>query len=85
MLRTYQHNSNHLMLVPAGELAVEGAFGPPVWLDLFHPTPDEDHLVEKLLGIDLPTREEMQEIEVSARLYQEDGAEFMTETYAKAK
>ncbi len=32
------------------------------------------------LGISLPSREEMQEIEVSARLYNEGGAEFMTIT-----
>jgi magnesium transporter len=40
----------------------------------------EDQFVEQLLGISLPTREEAQEIEVSARLYHEDGAEFMTMT-----
>ncbi len=36
--------------------------------------------MEKALGLDLPTRDEMEEIELSARLYQEDGAEFMTMT-----
>ncbi len=51
-----------------------------VWLDVYAPPPDEDHRVEKLLAISLPTREEMEEIEVSARLYQEDSAEFMTLT-----
>jgi magnesium transporter len=58
--------------------------GPPgngtVWLDLFNPTPEEDAYVERALGISLPSREEMQEIEVSARLYNEGGAEFMTIT-----
>ena len=49
-------------------------------MDVLAPTPEEDHLVEKLLSISLPTREEMDEIEVSARLYQEDDAEFMTLT-----
>ena len=51
-----------------------------VWLDLVNPAPGEDKMVEQLLGIAVPTREEMQEIEVSARLYQESGAEFMTIT-----
>ena len=37
---------------------------------------------EQQLGIEIPTRDEMQEIELSDRLYQEDGAEFMTMTAA---
>ena len=37
-------------------------------------------LVEQLLGIAVPTREEMQEIEVSSRLYTENGARYMTAT-----
>jgi magnesium transporter len=52
----------------------------PLWLDLLNPTPEEDACVERALGISLPSREEMQEIEMSARLYNEGGAEFMTIT-----
>lgn len=48
------------------------------WVDLFTPSEEEKWLVGKVLGIDIPTRAEMQEIEVSSRLYQEDGAYFMT-------
>jgi len=51
-----------------------------VWLDLHSPTPAENKLVERTLGIALPTREEMQEIEVTSRLYVENGARFMTAT-----
>src|SRR5258708_8334736 len=51
-----------------------------VWLDLYSPTPAENKLVERTLGIALPTREEMQEIEVTSRLYVENGARFMTAT-----
>jgi len=51
-----------------------------VWIDLITPTVQEDKLVEKLLGIAVPTREEMQEIEVSSRLYTENGARYMTAT-----
>lgn len=50
------------------------------WLDLFEPTPDEEHAVESLLAIDVPTREEMSEIESSNRLYEEDGGVYMTTT-----
>jgi magnesium transporter len=51
-----------------------------VWLDLVNPAPGEDKLVERLLGVGVPTREEMQEIEVSSRLYVEHHARFMTAT-----
>jgi magnesium transporter len=51
-----------------------------VWLDLVTPTSPEDKLVEQLLGVAVPTREEMQEIEVSSRLYVENGARYMTAT-----
>jgi magnesium transporter len=40
----------------------------------------EDKMVEELLGVAVPTREEMQEIEVSSRLYVENGARYMTAT-----
>src|SRR5579871_4289581 len=51
-----------------------------VWLDLHAPTPAENKLVEQALHIALPTREEMQEIEITSRLYMEDGARYMTAT-----
>jgi magnesium transporter len=51
-----------------------------VWLDLFDPTPAERQRVEKALGISLPSREEMQEIEPSSRLYNEIDASYMTAT-----
>lgn len=52
----------------------------PIWLDLFCPTPEEEHAVEAHLGMDIPTREEMGEIEISNRLYQQNGHLFMTAT-----
>src|SRR5260370_28822232 len=51
-----------------------------VWIDLVKPTPAEDHAVERLAGIAVPTREDMQEIEISSRLYIENGARYMTAT-----
>jgi len=51
-----------------------------VWIDLVAPTMVEDKLVERALGIAVPTREEMQEIEVSSRLYTENNARYMTAT-----
>ncbi len=49
-----------------------------LWLDLVHPEPAEEKAVEHLLSLDIPTREDMLEIEISSRLYLEDGAAFMT-------
>jgi magnesium transporter len=51
-----------------------------VWLDLYQPSAAEEDAVERALGIEVPTREEMKEIEASSRLYREDGALFMTAT-----
>jgi magnesium transporter len=51
-----------------------------VWIDLISPTPQEDKVVESYVGVSVPTREEMQEIEVSSRLYVENGARYMTAT-----
>ena len=51
-----------------------------VWIELISPTRPEELAVEQALGVLLPTREEMAEIETSSRLYQEDGATFMTAT-----
>ena len=60
----------------AGEGIPEAA----LWLDLINPTPEEDKLVEQRVGVAIPTREEMQEIEISSRLYVENGARYMTAT-----
>src|SRR3982751_5016505 len=51
-----------------------------VWIDLFNPSAAEDKAVERLAGIAVPTREDMQEIEISSRLYIENGARYMTAT-----
>jgi magnesium transporter len=60
------------------ELAPGGVPKDAVWLDLVEPTAAEEATVEEALSIDIPTREELAEIEASSRLYQEDGAAFMT-------
>ena len=51
-----------------------------LWLDLLEPTLEEERAVEQFLEIEVPTREEMREIETSNRLYEEDGALYMTAT-----
>lgn len=49
-----------------------------VWIDLVRPEAAEEQALEQRLGFDVPTREEMEEIEASSRLYFEKGAPFMT-------
>ena len=49
-----------------------------IWIDLRSPSPEEVAAVEALCAIAVPTKEEMSEIEVSSRLYSEDGADVMT-------
>ena len=49
-----------------------------LWIDLLNPTAEEEQAVEMALGLDVPTRAEMREIEVSNRFYSENGAHFMT-------
>jgi magnesium transporter len=51
-----------------------------LWIDLLNPTREEELAVEAALGLELPTREEMAEIEPSSRLYQANGGTFMTAT-----
>jgi magnesium transporter len=61
----------------------EPGWRPPedtLWLDLLSPTREEERAVEAALGLEMPTREEMAEIEPSSRLYQAGGATFMTAT-----
>jgi len=51
-----------------------------VWIDLLSPTAEEENLVENLLATSIPTRDEMHEIELSSRLYQENGSVYATAT-----
>jgi magnesium transporter len=49
-----------------------------IWIDLACPTEAEEDAVEAALALDIPTREDMQEIEVSSRIYREGGVLFLT-------
>lgn len=76
MLSAFVPAHNSLKTIEAGEVLPPEA----IWIDLIKPQPGEDKAVEKLVGIEIPTREEMQEIEISSRLYVERGARYMTAT-----
>jgi magnesium transporter len=76
MIRWYTQENGRLKAVEATPSGVDQL----VWIDLDSPSDREEADLETLLGIDIPTKEEMEEIEISSRLYNEDGAAFMTAT-----
>lgn len=76
MLTFYTIRNDALAALP-----VEEALAAPqklVWMDLYNPTPEEEAFLEKMIEAEIPTREEMHDIEMSARLYQENGALYAT-------
>jgi magnesium transporter len=78
MLTVYVPSESSLKKATVGDLSAlpDNA----VWVDLVKPTTAEDKAVERLAGIAVPTREDMQEIEISSRLFIENGARYMTAT-----
>ena len=76
MLKAYQQQNGGLKGVTIGEGETLPAAA--LWLDMLNPTLEERRKVDKFLGLELPTRADMEEIEISSRLYQEDSTLFMT-------
>ncbi|MFC3677219.1 magnesium transporter CorA family protein [Ferrovibrio xuzhouensis] len=76
MIHAYLPQGNELQRIPLapGNTLPEGA----IWLDLLEPTPEEEKAIEGMLELEMPTREEMQEIETSSRLYREGDVSYMT-------
>jgi magnesium transporter len=48
------------------------------WIDLIHPSPEEEAQVERLIGVEVQSRDELRDIEPSSRLYIENGAAYLT-------
>lgn len=65
-----RHDGGHDLAIPAEV----------TWIDLSSPTRDEEKAVEAAIGVNIPTREEMQEIETSSRLRVENDVIYMTAT-----
>src|SRR5262249_23522911 len=51
-----------------------------VWIDLLDPTREEERAIEVALGQEIPTRDEMEALEPSSRLYEEGNALYMAAT-----
>lgn len=74
MLRAYGPGCEGEVVDPKLERIPEEA----TWIDLEEPTKEEERLVERCIGVNVPTQAEMAEIEPSSRLYEKDGALYMT-------
>jgi magnesium transporter len=74
MITSYRSKGDRLVLMDLDREHLRDA----LWIDLDCPTPAEEDAVEATLGIDIPTREDMQEIEISSRIYRENGVLFLT-------
>lgn len=76
MITAYSRFNNRVVERPV----VSGEPLPPgvIWIDLLQPTLDERMHVSACLGVDLPTVEEMKEIEASSQLYVEAGTVYLT-------
>ena len=74
MLRTYGPGCDGSLIESAREKIPEGA----TWIDLEEPTHEEEKLVERCIQVEVPTQSEMAEIEPSSRLYEQNGALYMT-------
>ena len=74
MLRAYGPGCHGQLIDAERERIPESA----TWIDLDQPTDAEERLVERCLGLDVPTPEELEEIEPSSRLYERGGAIYMT-------
>ena len=66
MLRTYGPGCDGSVVEASSEKIPDGA----TWIDLEEPTHEEERLVERCVGLNVPTEAEMAEIEPSSRLYE---------------
>ncbi|HDZ08413.1 magnesium/cobalt transporter CorA [Pseudohongiella sp.] len=71
MLIRYQLNDQKYLVSTQGEITRE-ALASAMWLDLLNPDDDERQLVESLHSQPLPDTEDVEEIEASARSYQDE-------------
>ena len=78
MITCYRLSANELVAQPLspGDALPEDL----VWVDLLDPSEEEERYLEQTLAMDIPTREEIAEIEESSRLYQTDQALHLTTT-----
>src|SRR3954447_23765074 len=74
MLRAYGPGCDGSIVEAKGEKIPDDA----TWIDLEEPTREEEQLVERCIHVNVPTQDEMAEIEPSSRLYEKNRAPYMT-------
>lgn len=79
MLTTYTVENGQLAL--RENMREPEALRRAVWIDLMQPSLEEEHAVQNALQLEIPTREEMQEIESSSRLYREGDTLVLTANF----
>lgn len=72
MLFAYRHEESRLVRQEPG-----AALADAVWIDLYRPMPAQVAAMQDF-GIEVPTLADMEEIEVSNRLYRHNGTDYMT-------
>lgn len=76
MFNAFVREADRLVRIDA--TATDASTPAILWADILHPDAADAAKAAELLGIAIPTLQEMQEIEPSARLYEDAGAQFMT-------
>lgn len=74
VLRLYSTRDQRLFPLESDPSRIHDA----IWIDILRPRAEDEAMLEKALGVDIPTQEEMREIEVSSRLYVDGEDAFMT-------
>ena len=77
MITVFRSNGEARTLPDTPDLPAD-AFDDAVWIDLLEPRPEDEAKVERALRIDVPTRDELKDIEPSSRLYTDGNAAYMT-------
>jgi magnesium transporter len=78
VITVFRSNGEAWTLPTDGTTDSADAIGSAVWIDMLEPGRAEEALVERALSIEVPTRDELKDIEPSARLYTDGQAAYMT-------
>jgi magnesium transporter len=76
MITAYVKNSGRVNAIPLQNIS--DLPQQTVWLDLLEPSKDEEQIIESFLGIEVPTSQEIQEIEDSSRFYSRNENIYLT-------
>ncbi len=71
-IKLYYNNNGHVSSIGfdmKSKINIENL----IWVDLYKPTMEEIELIEEVLGIEIPTVNEREEIEISSRYWEEEG------------